>query len=201
MIIQPDRIAQALARANQQESGDCPPLPGLDHERKQPAAVLIPLLLEDQGWKLLFIKRTHQLHDRHSGQIAFPGGRRESGDATLLDTALREAREEIGLDPGEIRILGQSCTITTVTGYQVTPFVGVLPWPTSLSLSGLEVEKTLTIPLAWLLDPQNRRTVPWQSPQEAGREIPVIFFHEFEGEVLWGATARIVADFLDLIRS
>lgn len=200
MEIQPEKIKKALARAHQQDADTCPPLPGLQPGGRQPAAVLIPLLLDGSSWKALFIKRTHQHHDRHSGQIAFPGGRSEPGDPSLLATALREAQEEIGAEPGDVQVLGQSCTITTVTDYDVSPFVGILPWPYPLLLSAVEVEKTVSIPLAWLNDPRNYTTRSWQSRSAPGRTFPVIFFNEFEGEVLWGATARIVLDFLELIQ-
>ncbi|MFL7813173.1 MAG: NUDIX hydrolase [Anaerolineales bacterium] len=200
MDIQTDRIRKALALVNEQENQACPPLPGIESGRKLPAGVLIPLLQEAGSWKILFIKRTLQQHDRHSGQIAFPGGRAEPGDQGLLQTALREASEEIGLAPGDIRILGRSCSITTVTDYEVSPFVGLLPWPYPLILSPQEVEKTILIPLDWLNDPNNREIKAWQSPKEPGKDLPVIFYNAYEGEILWGATARIVVDFLEIIQ-
>jgi 8-oxo-dGTP pyrophosphatase MutT (NUDIX family) len=200
MDIQPEQIQKKLALLDRVNSQDCPPLPGLRSSPKQPAAVLIPLLLDRSTWKMLFIKRTQQQSDRHSGQIAFPGGRTEPGDEGLLETALRETMEEIGLDPDDIRVLGQSCPINTVTDYQVSPFVGLLPWPYRLKLSPIEVEKTILVPLEWLNDPVNREVKSWRSSAVPERDLPVIFFNEFEGEVLWGATARIVVDFLQIIQ-
>lgn len=199
MVIQPEQVKRVLAREQDKADNPCPPLPGIQPGPIYPAAVLIPLLEADDGWKMLFIKRTLQQNDRHSGQIAFPGGRAEEGDPTLLATALREAQEEIGVAPVDIQILGQSCPITTVTDYQVSPFVGILPWPYQLTLSPLEVEKTLLIPLDWLNDPRNREIRSWRSRSAPGQKLPVIFYREYQGEVLWGATARIVLDFLDLI--
>jgi 8-oxo-dGTP pyrophosphatase MutT (NUDIX family) len=200
MEIQPERIRKLLGQVEEEVREACPPLPGVQEGRKQPAAVLVPLLQDNTAWKILFIKRTHHHHDRHSGQIAFPGGRAEPGDDGLLHTALREAQEEIGLAPDDIHILGRSCPITTVTDYEVSPFVGLLPWPYQLKLSQEEVEKTLLIPLEWLSDPANRETRTWRSPAKPGRDLPVVFFNEFEGEILWGATARIVVDFLEIIQ-
>lgn len=200
MNIEPREISRILAQNTHDGTSTCPPLPGVDSAANQPAAVLIPLLLDGGVWKVLFIKRTSHQADRHSGQIAFPGGRFDIPDRGLQQTALREASEEIGIDPKTIQVLGQSCSMTTVTGYTVTPFAGILTWPTNLALSPDEVEKILLIPVSWLADPGNRRVESWHSPAAPHQELPVVFFREFEGEVLWGATARILVDFLDLIQ-
>lgn len=199
MIINPDRIRQQLLGAQDQRVKHGPPLPGFRGKEKQPAAVLIPLLLDQEDWKFLFIKRTHHQNDRHSGQVAFPGGRADSSDPALQYTALREAEEEIGLNPDDVEILGQSCPITTVTDYEVTPFVGILPWPYPLKLSKIEVEKTILIPIDWLTDPKNHQVKFWKPDPSAAEGIPVIFFKEYLGDILWGVTAQIVVDFLELI--
>ena len=199
MIINPDRIRQQLLGAQDQRVKHAPPLPGFRGKEKQPAAVLIPLLLDQEDWKFLFIKRTHHQNDRHSGQVAFPGGRADSSDPALQFTALRETEEEIGLNPVDVEILGQSCPITTVTDYEVTPFVGILPWPYPLKLSKIEVEKTILIPIDWLTDPKNHQVKFWKPDPSAAEEIPVIFFKEYLGDILWGVTAQIVVDFLELI--
>lgn len=200
MIIAPELLKKKLSKTGEVKQKICPPLPGIQPGRPNPAAVLIPMLQDEGEWKLLFIKRTRQPDDRHSGQVAFPGGRADAADRSLLDTALREAWEEIGSDPDQIEILGQSCSITTVTNYQISPFVGILPWPYPLRLSRDEVQKTFTIPLAWLNDPRNRQQKTWQSRSHPGVDLPVIFYQEYQGEVLWGATAQIVVDFLDIIQ-
>ena len=199
MNIQPDILRDILAKINGGEEKLCPPLPGLPPHKVEPAAVLIPLIMEEGEWKILFIKRTHQPEDRHSGQIAFPGGRAEQQDKNLLSTALRETAEEIGIDPSDVNILGQSCPITTVTNYKISPFVGILPWPYPLKLSTDEVEKSFLIPLDWLKDPNNRQEKIWQSRSRPDIDLPVIFFQEFAVEVLWGATAQMVVDFLEII--
>lgn len=200
MIIQPEVIKKCLARINGGEDKICPPLPGIQPNKPEPAAVLIPLVIEDDQWKLLFIKRTHHPEDRHSGQIAFPGGRAHQSDRTLLNTALREAAEEVGIHPDDIEILGQSYSITTVTNYRIRPFVGILPWPYSLRLSQEEVEKTILIPLIWLNDPGHRQHRIWHSSTNPEVDLSVIYFKEFQGEVLWGATAQIVVDFLGILQ-
>jgi 8-oxo-dGTP pyrophosphatase MutT (NUDIX family) len=200
MIIQPEVIKRNLAKFIGGERKICPPLPGIQPNKPEPAAVLIPLVMENEQWKLLFIKRTHHPEDCHSGQIAFPGGRADQSDRSLLNTALREAAEEIGIHPEDIEILGKSCPITTVTNYRISPFVGILPWPYSLKLSQEEVEKAFLIPLRWLNDPGHRRQKTWRSSSHPEVDIPVIYFKEFKGEVLWGATAQIVVDFLDILQ-
>ena len=200
MIIHPEAIKQILSEINREDSRICPPLPGIHPDKTEPAAVLIPLILDEGIWKLLFIKRTHHPEDRHSGQIAFPGGRADQADRTLINTALREAEEEIGIKPADIEILGQTPSFTTVTNYRINPFVGIIPWPFRLRLSEEEVQKTLLIPLDWLNDPAHRQQRTWQPTSHPGVDLPVIFFKEYEGEVLWGATAQIVVDFLDIIR-
>ncbi len=200
MVIEPDSIKRKLARTRGKERKICLPLPGIQPDKPEPAAVLIPLVHDQGDWKLLFIKRTRQPEDLHSGQVAFPGGRADTADGSLLDTALREAREEIGTTPDDIQILGKSCSITTVTNYRISPFVGIIPWPYPLNLSKDEVQKTFLIPIDWLNDPANRQQKAWQSRSQPGVDLPVIFFDEYLGEILWGATAQIVVDFLDIVQ-
>lgn len=164
----------------------------------QPAAVLIPMLRMDDDWRLLFIRRTEVEGDLHSGQVAFPGGRRDSSDPSIEAAALREAQEEIGLDPADVHIIGRLQDFITITNYQVTPIVGFIPWPYPLEPSPDEVSRTFTIPLDWLMDPANReekqKKIPGHEPH------PVIYFKPFDDEVLWGASALFTLNFLDAIR-
>jgi len=201
MIIDPEAIRERLEQTRTESSRTCPPLPGIRSSQTLPAAVLMPMVLDGDTWKFLFIKRTHHRKDRHSGQIAFPGGRSDPKDPSLAYTALREAKEEIGVNPEDIHLLGQSCSITTVTDYEISPYAGILPWPYGLELSKEEVEKTLLIPIDWLADPKNYQTKTWASRSHGGAKIPVVYFNQFAGETLWGATAQIVVDFLALIQS
>ena len=157
------------------------------------AAVLLPLY----GWPddpgLIFTERRADLR-RHAGEISFPGGRRDESDADLAATALREAEEEIGLDPSMVE-LGEELptTGTFVTGYCIHPFVGRIPHPGELGLepNPAEVETVLAFSLEILRDAYAmrrliRRGIPIHTPT-----------YEVEGQLIWGATARILSDLLD----
>ncbi len=157
------------------------------------AAVLLPLY----GWPdepgLVFTERRADLRS-HAGEISFPGGRHDDVDADLAATALREAEEEIGLDPAVVELGEQLPTTGTfVTGYRIHPFVGRIPDPTGLSLepNPAEVETVLTFSLDVLREGYEmrrlvRRGIPLHTPT-----------YEVEGHLIWGATARILGDLLD----
>lgn len=155
----------------------------------QPAAVLLPLLQFEASWHLLFIRRTYIEGDLHSGQVAFPGGRRDPEDRSNEAAALRETQEEIGIHPKDVTILGKLQDFVTISNYVVTPIIGSIPWPYHLIPSREEVDRVFTIPLEWLANPNNRedsfRTIP-------GFDFPVAvtYFKEYDNEVLWGASAR-----------
>jgi len=158
-------------------------------EQPKPAAVLIPLLRKDSAWQILFTRRRDDLPE-HSGQVAFPGGRTDPGDASPEGTALREAWEEIGLQPEHVHLLGRLRDYLTITDYLVTPVVGVMPWPYALQLEIREVSRAFTIPLAWLMNPNNHEQRPRQLPKP-NPPVNVIYFKLFDGELLWGASARL----------
>ena len=115
----------------------------------------MPVVTRDRELSVLFTRRTAHLHD-HAGQISFPGGRAES-EETPLDTALRETEEEIGLHRQHVEILGTLNDYTTVTGYRVTPVVGLLRPPFDLAPDDFEVAEVFEVPLAFLLDPTNHQ--------------------------------------------
>jgi 8-oxo-dGTP pyrophosphatase MutT (NUDIX family) len=150
------------------------------------------------AWHLLFIRRTEHEGDHHSGQVAFPGGGREPGDADAVSTALREAREEIGLDPAQVALLGEMRPMHTVSNFLVTPVVGEIPWPLDLTPDPVEVARVFSIPLAWLGNPANRRILIWPSPDHP-QARDVVFYDEFDQELLWGVSARITLDFLAVL--
>lgn len=172
--------------------------PGFLAGKPRQAAVLVPLILNGKDWQILFIRRTSNDHDPHSGQVAFPGGASDPADHGPVDTALREASEEIGLNPEDVRILGQIHDFLTVTNYQVTPIVGVIPWPYHLRLANNEVSRVFTIPLEWLADPANREDQIRHLPAPFG-PVSAIFYKPYDGEILWGATARFVTRLLELL--
>lgn len=159
------------------------------------AAVLVPLLRVNGQWRLLFTRRTDRV-ESHKGQVSFPGGACDEGETTPEQTALREAEEEIGLRPADVRVLGRLTPMETISSYRVTPVVGVISWPMVFRPAQAEVARVFTIPLAWLADKSNR----WEF-NLLGRNHSVIFFHPFDGELLWGATARMTVEFLNALET
>jgi 8-oxo-dGTP pyrophosphatase MutT (NUDIX family) len=147
---------------------------------------------------VLYIRRTAHVQDPHGGQVAFPGGASDPGDANAEATALREVYEEIGVHPLHIRLLGRLIDFVTVTSYRVTPIIGVIPWPYPLVLETNEVDRAFTIPLDWLADPYNHeaRFRPLPNPYEP---IDVIYFKPYDNEILWGASARFTMELINLL--
>lgn len=158
------------------------------------AAVLVPLVWQDDEWHLLFTRRTDRV-ESHKGQVSFPGGACDDGETIPEQTALREAEEEIGLDPHNVRVLGKLANLITISHFRVTPVVGVIiKWPTVFRVGEHEVARVFTMPLAWLANESNR----WQF-DVPGRKRSVIAYHPYDGELLWGATARMTVDFLKVL--
>jgi 8-oxo-dGTP pyrophosphatase MutT (NUDIX family) len=137
-------------------------------------------------------------NDRHSGQVAYPGGRCSDLDQSTEDTAIREAQEEIGVKPADIQILGRLRDMLTITNYRVTPYVGIIPWPYPLIPQPEEVAHIFSIPLEWLANPENRE-IRMRGLQILGQDIPVLYFKKFDSERLWGASARITLLFLEAL--
>ncbi len=160
----------------------------------RPAAVLIPFLSILDEWQLLFTRRTDRVAD-HKGQVAFPGGSADPDDPSAEYTALREAKEEIGLHPADVRVLGRLQELPTISNYCVTPMVGVIPWPYPLRLADVEVSRAFTIPLAWLADPSHHETRARTLPG-TNTSVRVIYFQIYNGELLWGVSAQITLNLL-----
>jgi 8-oxo-dGTP pyrophosphatase MutT (NUDIX family) len=157
------------------------------------AAVLIPMLWHEDEWHLLYTRRTDRV-ESHKGQVSFPGGACDEGETTPEQTALREAEEEIGLNPGDVKVLGRLTNMITITYFRVTPVVGVIKWPSVFRVGEHEVARIFTIPLGWLANPSNR----WQF-ERPGTDLTLIAYHPYDGELLWGATARMTVDFLKVL--
>lgn len=170
------------------------PTPGIAWRR---AAVLLPLVRENEGWSLLYIRRSETMQD-HKGQVAFPGGGVEAVDANPDATALREAQEEVGLNPASVSLLGRLSDFVTFTHFWITPVVGIVPWPFTVRMQPEEVSRVFTIPLRWLRDPANWYEQPFGRPD--GRLENVILYQRYDGEQLWGITARITHNLLEVLR-
>jgi len=156
------------------------------------AAVLVPLH-EEAGVPsvLLTLRRADLRH--HAGQVSFPGGRLDPGEASL-DAALREAREEVGLDPSRVQVLGRlSETVVLQSAYRLTPWVASVPYPFPYQASPREVEAIWHVPIPSLLAPGVHRT---QRHNFYGLDVDV-HFYEVEGRTIWGATARILSELIE----
>lgn len=153
------------------------------------AAVLIPVIAQAQGLTVLFTQRTQHLKS-HSGQVSFPGGRAEPGDASAEFTALREAQEEIGLALERVEILGRLPEYHTRTGFRVTPVIGLIQPPLELTPDPREVESVFEVPLSFLLDPANRQR---RTRELQGRSVGFYVF-EYQGHMIWGATAGMLVN-------
>jgi 8-oxo-dGTP pyrophosphatase MutT (NUDIX family) len=162
---------------------------------RRPAAVLLLLVYRGAEPSLVFTKKTETV-PHHKGQFAFPGGLVASRDASRVETALREAREEIGLDPAAVEVLGVLDDVpTATTRFVITPVVGLCPVGPALAADGREIERVLEVPLRVLLDPARYREEQWE--REGRRER--VTFLTYGEDVIWGATARILRGFLDLV--
>lgn len=158
----------------------------------RPAAVLVGLLERAGEAHVLLTRRSENLRV-HSGQYAFPGGARDADDADAVATALREAHEEIGLRPGDVRVLGLLDDHPTITGYVVTPVVGWVPHPYEYAPSPHEVALVAELPLRAFLQPRRAYTLRF----EHFRRIVLAF--DVEGHFIWGATASILASLAELL--
>lgn len=157
----------------------------------KPAAVLVPVLRSEGGLRVLFTRRADHLR-KHSGQISFPGGRRDEGDGSAAANALREAQEEVGLLPSNVEVIGYLDDYPTTTGYRVTPVVGVVNAAQSWAYDAGEVAGVFETPLAFVLDEQNFERKAFS---HLGLNVPFFELNYREGEAvhrIWGATAGML---------
>jgi 8-oxo-dGTP pyrophosphatase MutT (NUDIX family) len=195
MKITQEYISKKLteSRKNGDDSDGYAEIPVKPNTLLKCAAVLVPLAFSGGEWHLLFTRRTDRVQS-HKGQVSFPGGACDDGETTPEQTALREAEEEIGMQRGDVQILGRLSQLITISSYRVTPVVGVIPFPYAFKVAGIEVARVFTIPLLWLSDRNNY----WEFFLRDS-ERSLITYHPFDGELLWGATARMTVTFLKTI--
>jgi 8-oxo-dGTP pyrophosphatase MutT (NUDIX family) len=166
----------------------------IEHPPFSHAAVLVPLFKKGDGCHLLFTKRSDQVK-YHKGEISFPGGVVDEEDLELINTALREAHEEIGLKQNDVQIIGILDDIVTITEFIVTPIVGLFPYPYPFKVSEVEIAELIEVPLSTLLHKEcfSEREII------RGGQKEVVYAYQYGDHVIWGATARILKQFLDLI--
>ncbi len=160
-----------------------------------PAAVLVPLVDRPQGLTVLLTQRASQMA-RHAAQIAFPGGRVDPTDADVAGAALREAREEIGLDPGRVQVFGYLPDHAVISGFRVTPVLGLVTPPFSLELNPAEVAGVFEVPLDHVLDSANHKA----RLRRVGDEDLLLYDIPWEGQSIWGATAGMLLTFVRMLR-
>ena len=160
------------------------------------AAVLVPFVVRDDELSVLFTRRTEHLR-HHAGQVSFPGGGVEAGDADLIAAALRETSEETGIAPVQVEAFGYLDCLDTVSGFCVTPVAGFVRGDYSIKLQEAEVDEVFEVPFDFILEPSSmrREQILWH-----GRERDIYAF-EWEGRRIWGATAAILKNLLDRLES
>ena len=182
-----NRIKRAIAE-NPGSSIDDPSL--------TPAGVMALVYPKDGEYCVLLQKRSSRV-DSHKGEISFPGGKRDPEDETLLDTALRETHEEMGIDPQHVEVFGALDQTATTTGFCTSPFAGTIPYPYEFSPQEEEVAEVLEVPVSSLLDSANRR----DEIRVAGDDLEYAPVFAYDGHIIFGATARILQRFLEMLET
>ncbi len=182
------RLRQTLPEITEHDDYDLDPAHRPAQFGAVKAAVLLPVTLRAEPM-LLFTRRTETLA-RHSGQVSFPGGRSEADDLTPVATALRETFEETGIAPGFVTITGYLDRYLTGTGFDIQPVVGLLAEGFSLAPDPREVASVFEVPLAFLLDPANRR----RETRMLGGRMRSFYAFTHQGHEIWGATAAIIVN-------
>jgi len=167
----------------------------VESEGFTPTAVLVPVYEKTGEYYIIVTKRTEEVNN-HKGQISFPGGRRQVEDMTLMDTALRESWEEIGLSPSDVEILGDlDDVLTATTKFIISPFVAAIPYPYAFKANPREVAEIIEVPLAVLLDKSNFSE---EMKVHQGELVPD-YSYKYGDWVIWGATARIIKQLLEVV--
>lgn len=166
-----------------------------DHSLVEAAVLLLLFYHRNEHWILL--NRRTELVEHHRGEISCPGGKRDAMDENLLQTALRETHEELGVLPADVTILGELDDLQTSSRFRISPFVGILPYPYEFHISELEVAEMLEMPLAALADPANHRA---EVRLVDGRLLDAPNY-VYNGNLVYGATARILEQFMGLVEA
>ena len=179
------RLRQALSQRQKQH---------IVNANRVQSAVLLPIYYKQGQYFLLFTKRTQEVKD-HKSQISFPGGAYQEEDGALVSTALRECAEEIGLMAGDVEVLGElDDFVTQVSNYIISPFVAIIPWPYQFKVNGKEIEEIIEVPISALL---NMGQLQPETRIIDNEEVTSLFY-PYQGRLIWGATARILNQFLDI---
>ncbi len=169
-------------------------------ERSKKAGVLATLFLKNGEWQILFIERSRYEKGPHGGQIAFPGGKYELEDRTLLDTALREAQEEVGINRNDVRVLGNLTSLyIPVSNFEVHAFVGYLEYQPDYKLQPTEVMRVLEVPFSYFKNPSIRRST--SIPIGNHLTLNNVPYFDVYGKVLWGATAMLLNELMEVAGS
>ena len=181
----PDVIKKALAGRKQKSVVDA---------SLTPAAVLLLMYPKDGEYCILLNKRSETV-EHHKGEISFPGGAKDPEDRDFLETALRESHEEMGIKPADVAVLGQLDDVTTRSGFKVQVYVGTIDYPYNFKPSDIEIAELLEVPLSVLRDPASLRV---DTRWEEGREVNG-YSYAYNGHLIYGATARILQQFLGVL--
>ncbi len=158
------------------------------------AGVLVPVVQAGETYNFLFTTRT-EIVETHKGQISFPGGVADTGDASMVDTALREAWEEVGIAQSTVDVIGVLDDLQTPTGFVITPVVGVIEHLSELSINAHEVAEVFQVPVGFFLNPTNGR----RELRTVGGKDREVWYYDVDNRVIWGATAMIIRSFLTTV--
>jgi 8-oxo-dGTP pyrophosphatase MutT (NUDIX family) len=181
-----DRVGRLLERRTKRS---------LPRDESVVAAVLMPLFIMDGEAHVLLTKRSQEV-EHHRGEISFPGGKLDETDPDLLSCALRETHEEVGIDPSAVSVIGELDEFHTVaTGFLVAPFVGMIPYPYEIKTNRREIDEVFGVPLEVFFDPSRKTTEMWNF---RGTSLEIVAY-KWKEHTIWGATARIMNHFIDLL--
>ena len=188
MVFTIDSIRSALSKTSSPNS--------VNSDGLIEAAVAILVYPKPDSLTIILNKRTDRV-EHHKGEISFPGGGRDPEDDSILDTALRETREEMGIAPEDIEIIAQLDQVSTRSGFSITPFVGIIPPDYDFEVSNIEIAEVLEVPIESLLDTENQV----EDDRVWGDQIPSKQYSYLYGShIIWGATARIITQLLDILK-